>query len=41
LGPKAREDRRWRTGHLAPRVIWPQNRAPLTLSPCRVQTVNA
>jgi len=37
LGPKAREDERWRNGHIAPRVLWPQNRTPLTLSTCRAQ----
>jgi len=38
LGPKARANQRWRTGHIAPRVLWPQNRTPLTLSPCRAWT---
>jgi len=37
LGSKARVNQRWRTGHLAPRVIWPQNRTPMTLSTCRAQ----
>jgi len=30
-----------RTGHLAPRVLWPQNRTPLTQSTCRAQTADS